>query len=626
MKTSIATVSLSGDLVEKLDAISKAGFDAIEIFEQDFIGSSLSPADVRQLVADYGLEIALFQPFRDFEGLPAGKLRDRAFSRAKYKFELMQELGTDLILICSSTHAEALGGIDRAADDFAALGEIAKSFDVRVGFEALAWGRYISDHRDAWEVVRRANHDHIGLILDSYHTLIRNIDTRSICSIPSDKIFFVQLADAPAIDMDYLYLSRHFRNMPGEGDLPVGRFMDAVCQTGYAGTISLEIFNDQFRRTKSGLVAKDGHRSLLYLVDRIAARKSDDNMPSLPQPVRISDVRYIEFTVEAETLPMMVETFGQLGFVVMGRHKSKHVIWLQQGQVNLLLNADADRHAAESGSNTALMVSEIGLDVEDAQAALERAVGLGAIDQGSQQANETDILPRIEGIGSSLIAFTDSDMDIWKRDFQIEVSSSQEAGKDAPDIVTKIDHIAQTMRYDEMLSWSLFYTAIFDMQKSPLVDVIDPDGVIKSQILQTPDAQVQFTLNGSDALHTRATSFVTENPGATVQHIAFATDDAVRAATTLLARHVDILPQTENYYADLQARFGLTDAFLAKLQAANIMYDEDEAGAFLQFYYQPEKSGMFFEFVERQNGYGGFGAANAPYRLAAQRRQSSQMP
>ena len=347
-------------------------------------------------------------------------------------------------------------------------------------------------------------------------------------------------------------------------------------------------------------------------------------MPSLPQPVQISDVGYIEFAVEAETLPMMVKTFGQLGFAVMGRHKSKHVIWLQQGQVNLLLNADANSHASETGFTTAMMVSEIGLNVEDAQAALERAVGLGAIDQGSQQASETDILPRIEGIGSSLIAFTDSEMNIWQRDFEAEASSSQAEGRDTPDIVTRIDHIAQTMRYDEMLSWSLFYTAIFDMQKSPLVDVIDPDGVIKSQILQTPDTNVQFTLNGSDALHTRATSFVTENPGATVQHIAFATDDAVLAATALLARHIDILPQTENYYADLQARFGLTDTFLAKLQARNIMYDEDDAGAFLQFYYQPEKSGMFFEFVERQNGYGGFGAANAPYRLAAQRRQSSQ--
>ena len=135
----------------------------------------------------------------------------------------------------------------RAADDFAELGEVAKAHGVRVGYEALAWGRHINDHRDAWEIVRRADHDNIGLIVDSFHTLGRKLDPNSIRSIPGDKIFFVQLADAPLIDMDLLYWSRHFRNMPGEGDLDVTEFMRAVMASGYAGPISLEIFNDQFR-------------------------------------------------------------------------------------------------------------------------------------------------------------------------------------------------------------------------------------------------------------------------------------------------------------------------------------------------------------------------------------------
>ena len=115
MKTSTATVSIAGDLGEKLAAIAKAGFDGIEIFEQDFISFDLNPADVRKMVADHGLEITLFQPFRDFEGLPEGPLRQRAFSRARHKFDLMCELGTDLMLICSSVHTEGLGGIDRWA-------------------------------------------------------------------------------------------------------------------------------------------------------------------------------------------------------------------------------------------------------------------------------------------------------------------------------------------------------------------------------------------------------------------------------------------------------------------------------------------------------------------------------
>jgi 4-hydroxyphenylpyruvate dioxygenase len=184
MKTSIATVSISGDLREKLAAIAAAGFDGVEIFENDFLAFDGSPAEVGRMVRDYRLEITLFQPFRDFEGLPEPQ-RSRAFDRAERKFDLMQELGTDLILACSSVSPVALGGIDRAAADFRELGERAAKRGLCVGYEALAWGRHVSDHRDAWEIVRRADHANVGLILDSFHTLARRIDVSSIRSIPA---------------------------------------------------------------------------------------------------------------------------------------------------------------------------------------------------------------------------------------------------------------------------------------------------------------------------------------------------------------------------------------------------------------------------------------------------------
>ena len=151
MKTAIATVSISGTLPEKLEAIAAAGFDGVEIFEQDFIAHDGGARDVGRMIRDHGLEIPLFQPFRDFECLPE-PLRSKAFDRAKRKFDVMQELGTDLILICSSVHPRSLGGIKRAAGDLAELGEIARERGIRLGYEALAWGRHINDHRDAsWQ-------------------------------------------------------------------------------------------------------------------------------------------------------------------------------------------------------------------------------------------------------------------------------------------------------------------------------------------------------------------------------------------------------------------------------------------------------------------------------------------
>ena len=371
MKTSIATVSLSGDLREKLVAIQAAGFDGIEIFEQDFISFDLRPIDVRKMVADHGLSITLFQPFRDFEGLPQGPLRNRAFSRAERKFELMCELGSDLVLVCSSVHPDALGGITRCADDFAELGDIAKRYGIKVGYEALAWGRFINDHRDAWEIVRRADHPNIGLILDSFHTLSRNLDPDSIRAIPGDKIFFVQLADAPAIDMDLLYWSRHFRNMPGEGDLNLAAFMDAVQATGYVGPISLEIFNDLFRRGDPKLVAKDGLRSLVNLMDGVRCR-ADSPAPSLPRlPARatLKGIAYIEFACDDADYEMLETMLEQIGFVRRGTHKSKRVTRFQNGMVNILLNSDPASRSYETVRTYGSVVSEIALIARDARAA-----------------------------------------------------------------------------------------------------------------------------------------------------------------------------------------------------------------------------------------------------------------
>jgi 4-hydroxyphenylpyruvate dioxygenase len=172
----------------------------------------------------------------------------------------MQQLGTDLMLVCSSVSPAALGGIDRAAQDFHELGNLAAAAGVKVGYEALAWGRHVFDHRDAWEVVRRADHQNIGVILDS------------------------------------------FRNMPGEGDLPVLQFMRAVAATGYDGPLSLEIFNDQFRGGSPRAIAADGQRSLVYLMDQVARIEPDIaiSVPAMPDRIEVTGIEFIEFAADAE--------------------------------------------------------------------------------------------------------------------------------------------------------------------------------------------------------------------------------------------------------------------------------------------------------------------------------------
>src|SRR5918995_3284235 len=132
MKTSIATVSISGSLEGKLRAVAEAGFDAVEIFENDLLGFPGTPREVGRIVRDLGMQCALFQPFRDLEGMPAEQLA-RAFERIERKFDVMQELGTDLILLCSNCSPLAVGDRTRLIDDLSELGGRAASRRMRVG-------------------------------------------------------------------------------------------------------------------------------------------------------------------------------------------------------------------------------------------------------------------------------------------------------------------------------------------------------------------------------------------------------------------------------------------------------------------------------------------------------------
>ncbi|MCK7612681.1 bifunctional sugar phosphate isomerase/epimerase/4-hydroxyphenylpyruvate dioxygenase family protein [Roseibium sediminicola] len=620
MKTAIATVSIAGDLAEKLGAIAAAGFDGVEIFENDFLAFDRSPKEVGQLVRDHGLEICLFQPFRDFEGMPEPQ-RSRTFERAKRKFELMREMGADLLLICSSVSPIALGGIDRAAADLNELGDLAATFDIRIGYEALAWGRFVNDHRDAWEIVRRADHAHVGLILDSFHTLSRKTDPDTIRAIPGDKIFFVQLADAPAFNMDLLYWSRHFRNMPGEGDLDVTGFMRAVAATGYDGVLSLEIFNDQFRGGSPKSIAVDGYRSLLYLMDQV--RRTEPGIripvPDMPDRVPVGGIEFVEFAADRREARDLTAMLATLGFKRSARHVSKEVELWRQGGINIVINTDPRGFAHASYLSHGTNVCDIGLKVADAAATVARAESLGA-KTFEQPVGPGELkIPAIRALGGSVLHFIDGSKDlsrVWETEFTYlnDDTATRAAG------LTRIDHIAETMNYDEMLTWLLFYRSIFDTDKTAMVDVIDPAGLVRSQAIENADGTLRITLNGAENRKTLAGHFIQEGFGSGVQHIAFETADIFETVKALKANGFKPLAISPNYYDDLDARFGLEEDFLNALKSAGILYDRDETGEYFQLYSPTYGEGFFFEIVERRGGYKGYGAANAQFRIAAQKR------
>jgi 4-hydroxyphenylpyruvate dioxygenase len=596
MRTSIATVSLSGSLEQKLAAAASAGFDGVEIFEPDLVASPLSPARVRETAAGLGLSIDMYQPFRDFEGVGPDRL-EANLRRARHKFELMGELGADTLLVCSNVAEDAIGDPELSAAQLYRLADEAAEHGVRIAFEALAWGRHISDYRAAWDIVQRAGHPALGTCLDSFHILSRGSDPAAIEQIPGEKIFFLQLADAPVLGMDVLQWSRHHRCFPGQGGFDLAAFMGHVQAAGYRGPWSLEVFNDHFRQAEAERIAIDARRSLLALGEQVGAA----DVPPAPRAERFA---FAELAVGPASGDRAAEVLESMGFTHVGPHRSKPVHQWRQGDARVLLN-----HGDGSGGDDAL-VSALGVESADPVRAAARAEDLGAA-----------LLPRRRGPGEAdlaaiaapddttvLFCRTAAGRDLWVGDF---VELDEQAEREGCGI-TGVDHIVLSQPFDYFDEAVLFYRSVLGLVPRSAQDVAAPDGLLSSRALEGAGGRLRLAitvprLGGGDGR------------SGELQHVAFASSDVLASAQRMRERGVPLLAVPDNYYEDLDARTDLEPERIEALRANGVLYDADgQGGEFLQLFTEMVGDRLFFEVVQRVGGYDGYGAANSPVRLAAQ--------
>ncbi|MFI6622999.1 bifunctional sugar phosphate isomerase/epimerase/4-hydroxyphenylpyruvate dioxygenase family protein [Streptomyces sp. NPDC050528] len=590
MRTSIATVSLSGSLTEKLTAASRAGFDGVEIFENDLLASPLTPEEIRARCADLGLTIDLYQPMRDIEAVPETEFA-RNLRRARHKFELMRRLGTDTVLVCSSVSPLAEDDDALAAAQLSRLADLAQEFGVRVAYEALAWGRHVSTYDHAWRIVESADHPALGTCLDSFHILSRGSDPKGIEDIPGEKIFFLQLADAPLLAMDVLQWSRHYRCFPGQGGFDVAGLVRHVLTAGYDGPLSLEVFNDVFRQAEAGPTAVDAQRSLLVLQETVGVREP-------PTPVVPTGIAFAELvTPDAEPVSALL---GALGFTRTARHHGKPVDLWQQGEARILVNTGP---ALRRDGTT---LAAIGLESPDPEGAARRAEALLAPVLPRRRTPEDaqlDAVAAPDGTELFFCARSTPELPGWRADFT-DTTVQLPAGTG----IQGIDHLALTQPWHHFDEATLFHRSVLGLHAQESVDVADPYGLLRSRAVTTPDGSVRIALSVGAA---------PGDDGAHAQHIALATEDVVTAARRFRDSGGQLLRMPANYYDDLAARFDFAEGELDTYKDLGILYDRDAGGEFRHCYTRTVGR-VFFELVQREPGYRGYGAQNAPVRLAAQ--------
>jgi 4-hydroxyphenylpyruvate dioxygenase len=620
---SIATVCLGGTLETKLAAIAKAGFRAVELFENDLTFFSGSPRDVRRMADDLGLSIVALQPMRDFEAMPE-PARRRNFERAQRKFDMMGELGTNLLCLCSNVSPEVIDDPARAAADLAELADLARTRGLRIGYEALAWGHYTRDWMQAWEIVRLGDRPNLGIVLDTFHACVRNNPVAPMAGIPGDKIALVQICDAPNLLMDPLALSRHHRCFPGQGDLPVDDYLKATLATGYRGPLSLEIFNEQFRGASAAQIAQDGMRSLQACGERLAQAgvRDVERLPgaALPMASPSANIEFVEFTAVGHDAERLEAMLTGMGFHLAGHHRSKDVLLYRQNDVNIVVNRERDGFSHSFYLVHGASVCALALGVDSVAQSVERAAELGSATYFGRIGPGEATIPAVRAVEGSLLYLIENSEQgraFWERDFVLIDGETKGPLK-------RVDHLSNAVRRAEFLSWITFYKTVLGFEDAPQVEVIDPYGAFYSRVVRSKDGAVQIPVTVSDGGATVGARFLDAAGGAGVQQIAYETDDLFAFVEKARAEGVPFLTIPDNYYDDLDARFGLDPALLDRLRSLHILYDRIGNGEFLHIYTETFEDRFFFEFVERRD-YTGFGAANTPVRLVAQARSQDQV-
>jgi 2-keto-myo-inositol isomerase len=271
------TITLAGPLEAKLRASSDAGFSQIMLWAKDLAGHPGGLDDAVRLVRGSGVRVTGLQVMRDFEGL-SGALHEYKLDIARQMLQMCHAVGAPLLMVCSSTSSHATGDAAVIARHLAKLATLAVPLGVRVGYEALSWGRHVNQYQQSWEIVETADHANLGMVIDSFHMLANQASLDYLEEIPTSKIALVQLSDYMWRDIrseaERLETARHLRVFPGEGthSAELSDLLRRLDRGGYRGDYSFEVFNDDYLQLPPAVVARRAHRSAKWVTDQVLRR------------------------------------------------------------------------------------------------------------------------------------------------------------------------------------------------------------------------------------------------------------------------------------------------------------------------------------------------------------------
>ncbi|MDE2127294.1 MAG: 4-hydroxyphenylpyruvate dioxygenase [Armatimonadetes bacterium] len=310
------------------------------------------------------------------------------------------------------------------------------------------------------------------------------------------------------------------------------------------------------------------------------------------------------------------------GLETGSRNEAAYV--LRQGSITFVLASPLgpdhpDNHRLiEHGDS----VQDVGIEVDDVQAAFHEAVRRGARPvtepQVLEDRNGVYEIASIQAYGDTTHSFINHDgyHGVFAPGYEPLEAERYDAGSFHSSGLTAIDHVVANVEEGRMNEWVQFYEQVLGF--SQLVHFDDKDisteySALMSKVVQDGGGRIKFPINEpADGLkRSQIEEYLEYYGGPGVQHIALATDDIVGTVTNLLRNDVSFLKVPQTYYDALPDRVGRIDEDFKQLAKLGILVDRDDEGYLLQIFTKPveDRPTLFFEVIER-HGSRSFGKGN----------------
>lgn len=255
-----------GRLEDHLEAAAAAGFSGLSLWSNVYTearGRGLADTDITALLERHGITVEVLEAMTDWaSSTDTGAVRERA----EWFCSTAVALGAGVL--CAAAMEPALGDPGHAARHFALICDIAADHGIRVALEPLAFGA-IDHYRLALEIVERAGRDNGGFLVDSWHWFRTGGDAALLRALPGERIFNIQLNDAPArAEADAVAETMHRRRLPGAGDIDYQTFFAALAALEVRCAIGPEVFSDELQNRDRVAAA----RVLKASLDEVLAR------------------------------------------------------------------------------------------------------------------------------------------------------------------------------------------------------------------------------------------------------------------------------------------------------------------------------------------------------------------